>query len=314
MPVVKLLRLASLLVVLALPATLPLLRATQDKATTQAKDQNARPIKLVLKDGTYQLVRTYERNGDRVRYMSAERGEWEELPATLVDWDATAKAKEDEEKSATGLLSKVQAQERAQNMAPPIDVDASLRVGTGAFLPEGEGMFVVEGKTIRLLGQVGSRTKTDTKRMIISVLSPVPGVPGKINVEIPGARALIRLRTDTPEFYLREAPPNQDAPSRIAKSSRPGESGPEVELIRAEVHGHNRRLQSVSTLFGQAMDSKIHEISVQRWEIAPNVYRFTLSEPLTPGEYVLAEVLPDGLNLFVWDFGLDSADDKKPPK
>ena len=35
------------------------------------------------------------------------------------------------------------------------------------------------------------------------------------------------------------------------------------------------------------------------------MYRFTLGEQLTPGEYVLAEVLPDGLNYFVWDFGVD---------
>jgi hypothetical protein len=49
---------------------------------------------------------------------------------------------------------------------------------------------------------------------------------------------------------------------------------------------------------------------VQRWEVAPNVYRFTLSQSLPPGEYVLAEMLQDGLNLFVWDFGVDGAEGK----
>jgi hypothetical protein len=55
------------------------------------------------------------------------------------------------------------------------------------------------------------------------------------------------------------------------------------------------------------MDTKRDSISIERWEVAPTVFRFTLSQALPPGEYALAEILPDGMNLYVWDFGVDAA-------
>ena len=279
----------------------------QQPASDKRPSELPRGKKLILKDGTYQAIREYERDGDRVRYFSVERGEWEEIPASMVDWDATAKDAAEAEKASAGLVEKIHKQEEAKRLDNVTDIDASLQVGNGVFLPPGEGLFVVEGKSIRLLQQAGSRTKTDTKRTIEQIMSPVPMVPGKQTVVIAGAHATLRLYTNTPEFYLREAPPDPDRVSPIIKSSRPGESGPELVLIRAKVVHNGRQLESISTLFGQVTSKNRDEVSVQRWEVAPSVYRFTLSSALTPGEYVLAEVLEDGLNYFVWDFGLDES-------
>lgn len=268
--------------------------------------------KLVLKDGTFQLVRSYERNGDRVRYFSLERGSWEEIPATLVDWDATKKTEAESEKASEALLSKVHAQEEATRMDTILDVDASLQVAPGVFLPPGEGMFVVEGKSVTPLVQVGSELKTDKKTVLKQVISPVKIIPSKHIVELPGAKATRRINTAVPEFYLREAPYDPEKDSYVPRSSLPGEGGPEVELVRATVKGNKRLLESIKNLFGQQIAQDRDTVSVQRWEVARTVYRFTLGQPLPPGEYALAEILPDGMNLFVWDFGVDGPAVSKP--
>lgn len=276
-------------------------------ATPQSPDaaRLGRGKKLVLKDGSFQLVREYQKNGDRVRYFSTERQDWEEIPAALVDWDATKKADATEEKTDQAFLEKVKNQEAATQAQTPIDVDASLTVAPGVFLPDGEGMFAVEGKSVKRIQQVGSDVKTDKKTVLKQVLTPIPIIPSKRNVEIPGTRASVRLTSGTPEFYLRESSLDPDEPSGIQRSSRVGDIGPAVVLVRAKVKGNKRLLESIRSYFGQDVAQERQEISVQRWDVAPEVYRFTLSEQLPPGEYALAEILPDGINLYVWDFAVD---------
>src|SRR5258708_8574092 len=81
---------------LFLPAILGLRvssRAQESKTSTTEKKSEVYPrgLKLMLADGTYQLVREYHRTGDPVRYYSMERGAWEELPAPTADCPPTPK-------------------------------------------------------------------------------------------------------------------------------------------------------------------------------------------------------------------------------
>jgi len=268
--------------------------------------------KLVLKDGNYQLVREYQRNGDRVKYLSAERGDWEEIPASMVDWDATAKAAAASAASGDALLKKVHQLEEQQQKEMPMDVDASLPVAPGIFLPPGEGMYVVEGKSVTPLGQAEAAIHTDKKQLLKQVLSPVPIVQGKRNVEIPGAKAVRRINSERPEFYLREAPPDPDRVSPIQVSSRPGETGPEVELVRLAVKGGKREVEAIRSMFGERVSEDRKEVATQRWDIAKDVFRFTLAEDLPAGEYAFVQILPDGINLYVWDFGVDRKGGEAP--
>ena len=57
-------------------------------SSAQTPADNNQPKRLVMTDGSYQDVVRWEMKGDRVRYLSAERGEWEEVPSSLVDWPA----------------------------------------------------------------------------------------------------------------------------------------------------------------------------------------------------------------------------------
>src|SRR5258708_6374515 len=201
-----------------------------------------------MKDGSFDVVGDYERNGERARCLRAERGDWEEIRAAMVDWDATANAATAEQAEEEALAKKARAQEQAQRIETMMDVDASLQVAPGVFLPPGEGMFLIDGKSVKPLEQVGSQLKKDKKQFLKQVLSPIPIVPSKQNVQIPGSRASIRVTNEQVEFYLREAPPDPDRTTPIVKSSRPGESGPAVELLRATIKRHMREMESIKSL------------------------------------------------------------------
>ena len=270
--------------------------------------------KLVLKNGDFQLVREYQKNGERVRYYSLERAAWEEIPASMIDWAATQKAEATTAAREKEALEKLHKQEEMSRVDMALDVDASLQTASGVFLPAGEGMFAVEGKKTTLLEQAGLEAHRDKKQILKQIASPIPIVPSKTNLELQGAHATMRLDPSHLEFYLREAPPDPDRNTPIRQSSRPGESGPEVELVRATVKGNKRVVEQIKALFGQEMDTSRKTVLLQRWQVTPNVFRFTLGEQLEPGEYALAEILPDGLNLYVWDFGVDAGSAKPKGK
>src|SRR5882757_4538786 len=208
----------------------------RDSKQTSGNDAAAaarltRGKKLVLKDGNFQLVREYERKGERVRYFSLERGDWEEIPAAMVDWDATTKAQGDSDKASEALLGKIHAQEEATKIETVLDVDASLQVAPGTFLPPGEGLFAVDGKSVTPIPQVGSEMKNDRKNTIKRIQVPIPVVAAKRNLEIPGPHAILRFPPQGVEFYLREVPPDSEEGSNLERTSRQGLSGPNVVLL-----------------------------------------------------------------------------------
>ncbi len=254
-----------------------------------------RGMKLFLKDGSFQLVREYQVVGDRVRYYSLDSSQWEMIPAALVDWDATKKAETETARRNDALLSKVNKQEQ-ERRAEPLDIDASLEVAPGIFLPPGENLFVFDGKGVFPLPQAPINSKLSKGRLLEQVLVPVPIIPTRHEIAIPGSHAKFRIDMLRPEFYLRVTEPRE----------------PDIELIRTKVQGGKRHVENLDELFGKERATG-NTLPMQIWTVARGVFRFTLGQPLQPGEYVLAEMVPgEGMSLYVWDFGVDPPPAGKP--
>jgi hypothetical protein len=243
--------------------------------------------KLILKDGTFQLVREYKVDGDRLRYYSLDSSQWEEMPASYVDWDATKKVEAEEMQRDAAIAAKARKQEAARQFET-LDIDASLEAAPGIFLPPGEGLFIYSGQTILKLNQAQTDSKVSKGRVLEKVLVPIPVIPTRHNVSIDGEHAAIHTGSAEPEFYMRVADGR----------------APELRLIHTKIKGGSRQVEHIDTLMTDNAETA-ETVGMQRWQIANGVYRFTLSRALDPGEYVVAEsVSTEGLSLYVWDFGV----------
>lgn len=258
---------------------------TQQQQASSANVSHAK--KLVLKNGTVENISGYQIEGDRVRYLSVDRSEWEEIPSSMVDWDATKKAEASETAQENALTARISADEAARTM--PMDVDASLEILPGVLLPSGDGLFALDGQTVVPLKLDEAASKLDKGKLVERVLVPVPVVPTRHTIFLKGPRADIRIRSFTPEFYFR--------------TKEPGE--PEVQLFHARVKDGVRQVESIDALFDNKRQ-KAKTVSMQEWKVAEGVYRFTLSQPLVPGEYAVTEISPDeDVSALLWDFGVD---------
>jgi len=267
--------------------------AAQQQTTTSNLSHGK---KLVMKDGTVENVSGYQIEGDRVRYFSVDRSEWEEIPSSMVNWEATKKADAAEAAQENALTEKISADEAAKTI--PLDVDASLEILPGVLLPSGSGMFALDGQTIVSLKEDEATSKLDKGKLVERILVPVPVVPTRRTIFLKGTRADIRIKSFAPEFYFR--------------TKEPGE--PEVQLFHAKVKDGMRQVESIDNLFDN-QQQKAKTVSMQEWKVAEGVYRFTLSQPLVPGEYAVTEISPDeGVSMLLWDFGVDPPPGKKSKK
>jgi len=245
-------------------------------------------LKLCMKDGTYQMVTSYEIHGDRVRYFSVERSEWEEVPTSLVDFDATKRAQEETQAIEKQQLEEAKQTARERFYKPP---DLGMEVAPGIRLPGDDGIFTVDGKRLVRLVVSSCEQVTDKKRAAMVLAVPLPVVKTRALVILENPKATIRLNDPVPVFYVQSA----------------DGLGARLELLRLKPGKESRVVEEVET--GRSKNAKPTEertlVSLERKQVAPNIYTLKPLDPLDAGEYVLGDVVDDKLNLEVWDFGYE---------
>jgi hypothetical protein len=333
------------LTILLFSATLGLGQSSQSSQSSESStssqnssDQNSKPLelkpdvpgmgrnhRLILKDGSYQLARDYQIVGDRVRYLSEERGDWEELPVDLVDWDATRKWEKEhadlvEEDTSPAMkeaeaIDKEEADERNDQKARMPDVAPGLE------LPDEEGVFVLDTYhgTPELVELVPKDLSMNAKsRHGIEILNPLAAQ--RANLELEGAHARVHLHVNDPAFYLSldvedEKEPVLTHPITVQTNDAKAVTGDHgahsaqsgFVIVRVDERQAVRIVGAVRmnpngtvTQNEDTIPTKVDVMPGKHW------LRLVPQQKLTIGEYALVEIIsPSDISESVWDFRVD---------
>jgi hypothetical protein len=264
--------------------------------------------RLILKDGSYQSVSKYEVKGDRVRYYSAEREEWEEIPNSLVDWPATEKYEQDRASSASAPEA-VQLDKELEHENELAEAQLP-QVAPGLRIPMAQGVFLldtVQGESqIVELQQNVSDINRDTKGNILrGAINPVAGA--KASIELEGAHAAVQSHIGVPSVYMNvEAEPDQPTPQQPQQPQQASVPFDRFRILRADVKGNKRILGDIKRQVTGKMSQQQHLVKTTITRLQGGWLKITPTEPLAPGEYAVVEMMgKEGMNLYVWDFGVN---------
>jgi hypothetical protein len=271
--------------------------------------------RLILKDGSYQLTTKWEVKGDRVRYMSAERDEWEELPNSLVDWPATEKFEKDRAAGAAApeaveLDKEVEAERRAEDARTP-------EVAPGLRLPEDGGMllldtFQTQQQLVVLQQNTGELNRNRKTNILHAAVNPIAS--SKQTIELDGLHASVQAHAALPAIYVSldqdqvANPSSQPGPQQPQQAQQPEQPWDRFHIVRVQSKKNKRIIGDIKVnLLGKtSQEQSLIPTTSQR--LTGGWVKITPATALEPGEYAVVELLgKEGMNTFVWDFGVNPA-------
>jgi hypothetical protein len=235
-------------------------------------------IKLYLKDGDHHLVREYKVEGDRLRYYSVERGDWEEIPLALVDLKRTEEETKQRQATIEEEAKIITAEDKAERE----------RSNEVAKIPQTPGVYMMNGQKLQVVKQAESQIHSNKGRTVLKILSPVPMVSGKATVETKDAHSLNKVVNSRPEFYI-----VLSAEERFGIIKLKPDKGVRIveKLTYVPVTKEVVEEPELVEIFRQQMDDGLYKI----WP----------TNPLEPGEYAVMEGTEGKVNIQIWDFAYD---------
>jgi hypothetical protein len=260
--------------------------------------------RLILKDGSYQLVSKWELQGDRVHYYSAERNEWEDVPSSLVDWAATNQFEKDRRAGKTSaraveLEKEAEAERQEEELRSP-------HVAPGLRLPSEGGVYILdtylsEPQLVPLEQSNGEVNRHVGRNVLRAAINPVAGT--KHTVELAGPSAKVQVHASLPVLYVNLEPEDE-------QSSTSAQTGGELpwdrfRVVHVQVKGDKRIVGAIKTAVYGKVTQEQQWIPTTAEQLGEGWVKITPNAPFQPGEYAVAEMLgKEGMNSYVWDFGV----------
>jgi hypothetical protein len=262
-----------------------------------------------LKDGSYQLATKWEVKGQRVRYLSAERNEWEEVPDSMVDWPATEKFEKDRAASkpapeAVALDKELEAERQADEARSP-------HVAPGLRLPDDGGIILLDTfesqpQLVELL-QTGSELNRNFKGNILrSAVNPIASA--KQTIEVPGLHAKVQAHAAVPAIYINVEQQDQLNNATQIAEKKQQETLPwdRFRIVRMHANKDKRVVGDIKIAVYGKVSQEQKFVPTTSSKLTGGWVKVTPSADLEPGEYAVVELLgKEGMNLYVWDFGVN---------
>jgi hypothetical protein len=265
--------------------------------------------RLILTDGTYQLATRWEVKGERVRYLSAERNEWEEVPKSMVDWAATDKYEKDRAAGkpapeAVALDKELEAERQADEARSP-------HVAPGLRLPDDGGVilldtFQTQPQLVELQQSSGELNKNMKGNILRATINPIAS--SKQIIELPGSHAKIQAHVTVPAIYVNLEQQDQlDKALQIAEKSKEQDlPWDRFRIVRVQSNKDKRVVGNIKIAVYGKVSQEQKLVPTTAAKLTGGWVKITPSSDLEPGEYAVVELLgKDGMNLYVWDFGVN---------